>query len=439
MLGYGIPEDSLTTAIRQFDIDYIACDAGSIDQGPNYLGQGKFLADPRMVERDLRLLLNARDRLDVPLLVSSAGGSGSREHLEATLDIFRNVAAEEGLQFDLAAIRTDVDHALLKDRLDAVTQLDYQADVTPTDIANAEKIVGQIGPEPYIEALESGADVVVGGRSIDEAPFAAPPLIQGMGKGLTYHLAKILECGAMASEPRSGSDCLIGRITGSSFEVEPSNPNRRCTTQSVAAHTLYEKADPYTIHLPSGEVDVSNSTFEQVSDRRVRVSNSKYTPDDKYTILLEGVEKRGYRTITLAGMRGNESTSQINSIVSAVTETVREIVDVDKDRYELSIRRYGRDAVPLTDVPPIEMNGELGIVIDAVGDTQEIANTVCGITRTTMLHHSFDERLAVSGNLAIPYSPADIELGAVYEFSIYHLLEGAEPTEMYDLQTEVVT
>jgi hypothetical protein len=440
MLGYGIPETSFRTAIDRFDVDYIGCDAGSIDQGPNYLGRGKFLADEKMVERDLRLLLRARDDLDVPLLVSSAGGSGSATHLERTAEIVREIAAADGLSFDLALIYTDIDRDLFKHKLDCeeVQILDYQATLSAADVDAAERIVGQIGPEPYMEALDAGADVILGGRSVDESPFAALPLWEGFDPGLAFHMAKILECGAMASQPRSGSDCLIGRIDEGGFEVEPTAPERRCTEQSVAAHTLYEKADPYTLHLPSGEVDVSDCDFEQVTDRRVRVTGSEYHPSDEYTLLVEGVERRGFRTITPAGIRGTEATTRIDDIVEGVMKTVSELVDAPADAYSLDVRRYGRDAVPISALDPLPPQGELGIVIDVVAETQALADTVCGAARSTMLHHSFEGRLAVSGNLAIPYSPADVSLGPNYEFSIHHLLGNVTPAELYDLRTEVV-
>ena len=37
----------------------------------------------------------------------------------------------------------------------------------------AERIVGMMGPEPFIRALDSGAQVVLAGRSSDPASFAA--------------------------------------------------------------------------------------------------------------------------------------------------------------------------------------------------------------------------------------------------------------------------
>jgi len=46
-----------------------------------------------------------------------------------------------------------------------------------------------------------------------------------------------------------------------------------------------------------------------------------------------------------------------------------------------------------------------------------------GLARSTALHQSFEERKATAGNLAFPFSPSDLQGGAVYEFLIYHLLQ----------------
>ena len=74
---------------------------------------------------------------------------------------------------------------------------------------------------------------------------------------------------------------------------------------------------------------------------------------------------------------------------------------------------------------------EVGIVIDAVADTQENANTVCSVARSTMLHYGYEGRIATAGNLAFPFSPSDIPVGEVFNFSAYSLLENDDPAELF--------
>ena len=74
---------------------------------------------------------------------------------------------------------------------------------------------------------------------------------------------------------------------------------------------------------------------------------------------------------------------------------------------------------------------EVGIVIDAVADTQENANSVCSTARAMMLHYGYPGRVATAGNLAFPFSPSDFKVGAVYEFSAYCLLENEHPEQLF--------
>jgi hypothetical protein len=77
---------------------------------------------------------------------------------------------------------------------------------------------------------------------------------------------------------------------------------------------------------------------------------------------------------------------------------------------------------------------EYGIIIEAVADTQELANTICSTARSTMLHFGYEGRRATAGNLAFPYSPSDFKAGEVYAFSVYHLLSVSDPYELFPIE-----
>ena len=65
---------------------------------------------------------------------------------------------------------------------------------------------------------------------------------------------------------------------------------------------------------------------------------------------------------------------------------------------------------------------ELCIVIEALCKTQAEADSLCSIARSTMLHYGYAGRISTAGNLAFPFSPSDITVGKVFEFSVYHLM-----------------
>ena len=123
----------------------------------------------------------------------------------------------------------------------------------------------------------------------------------GFDPALAWHMGKIMECGALCAEPVGRN--VMGYLRRDHFEIEPLNPAERCTTASVAAHTLYEKTHPFLLAGPGGTLDLSNCKYEQVTDRRVRVSGSRFEPAKHYTVKLEGAKTSGYRSIFIAGAR----------------------------------------------------------------------------------------------------------------------------------------
>jgi hypothetical protein len=157
-----------------------------------------------------------------------------------------------------------------------VNSTTVEPSLTEKDILESERLVSQVGIEPFIDALNKGSDLIIAGRSLDIAEFAAFPIWKGFSKGLALHLGKILECGAIASEPGSGKDCLFGILKKDHFLVFPTNPDRRCTRLSVSAHSFYEKLDPFKIWFTDGYIDLSKTYFEEIDNRTVKVSGSQF-------------------------------------------------------------------------------------------------------------------------------------------------------------------
>ncbi len=105
----------------------------------------------------------------------------------------------------------------------------------------------------------------------------------------------------------------------------------------------------------------------------------------------------------------------------------------------LTTRSYGRDAVMGAREPVREIAGhELGFVIEVIGESQEIATAVLGVARANMLHTDFPGRLCREGNMAFPFSPSDIEVGPVYRFSVYHVMEQEDPCALFPIAYEEV-
>lgn len=132
--------------------------------------------------------------------------------------------------------------------------------------------------------------------------------------------------------------------------------------------------------------------------------------------------------------------NEINNIIEFVSESVATgLKHIPKDNYQLLFHLYGKNGV----MGDLEYESdtpchELGIVGEVVGRTQDIANTICSFARGAMLHCDYAGRKATGGNLAFLYSPSDIEIGEVYEFNIYHLLEIDSPVSLFPINLEEI-
>ena len=226
-------------------------------------------------------------------------------------------------------------------------------------------------------------------------------------------MAKIMECGAMCSEPVAAADVMQAYIEKDYFELCPASKNRKCTVERVAAHTLYEQSNPYLIFEPDGMADLHDSKYLQVDEKTVRVSESKFLPAKQKTLKLEGVKISGYRTVSPAVINDPLTIEKLDFIIDTVNNFVKANLSgkIDEKDYTINYKTAGGK------------ESSLSIIIDVVAKSQDIADTVCALARSRMLHCDYEGRKSSAGNLAFPFSPSDIHVGEVYEFSIFHLVE----------------
>ena len=434
ILGYGFPMESFKEGMKRKP-HVIAVDAGSTDPGPYYLGAGKSFTDKNSVKRDLAIMIPAAIEAGIPVIIGTAGGSGGRPHVDLTIEIVKEIAKEQSLTFKLAVIQSEFDKEFVKEKIRKgdISPLFPAKEISEADVEESVRIVAQMGEEPFIKALEGGANVILAGRSYDPSVFSALAIKEGFDKGLAIHLGKILECAAIAASPGSGSDCMFGYLRKDGFVLEPLSPIRKCTTLSVAAHTLYEKTNPYILPGPGGAINLHESSFTQIADNMVEVKGSKFVPTEEYFVKLEGVKRVGFRTISCAAAKDPVMISQIDKIVESVKERVKNNFEhYGITDFFLDFKIYGKNGV-MAMFPNLEqqVSHELMIIIEAVAPTQDQADTICGFARSTMLHYGYEGRISTAGNLAFPFSPSDCKVGEVFEFNVYHLMRVDDPSELF--------
>lgn len=434
-LGYGIPEEAFKRGLEQRP-DFIGCDMGSIDPGPYYLGAGRMATSPEVTRRDLRMVLAGARRLNVPLIIGTAGTAGAAPHLEETLGMVQGIAQEEGLSFRLASIRADIPHAVVKaalrdqrlHTLGAIPELD---DVT---IDACTHLVGQMSTEAIVRAVQTGADVVVAGRACDTAVFAAIPSVLGYPMGEVMHMAKIIECTSICCTP-GGRDAILAVLDEDGFTLDSMHPGRHATPMSIAAHSLYEQEDPFSVREPEGTLRVDQAVYEKVDEHRTRVHGGRWEQAPHFTVKIEGAAWEGERAIVVAGSADPDFIDAIDGILPQVEEVVRSIVP---GSYRLFVRVYGCNGVLHWPTPPVAPPREIFILGECIADTIDKARSAIAVFKQYLLHHGFPGRLCTAGNIAFPFTPPEMTAASAYRFAVYHVMDVDELAPLFPVEVATV-
>ena len=299
-LGYGFPEESFREAMKQ-KLDLIAADSGSIDPGPYYLGMGVSYQGRPNLKRDFSIMLAGALEQGCPVIIGSCGLAGDTPNLMFMVDIAKEVFRELCVRdLKVAVIDGHIDHDILIGHVDCLVPLGRMGMPVRKDIV-ACKLVGQMGIAPFIKALEEGAQVILAGRACDIAIYAADPVRRGIDPGLAFHAGHVLECGGMACDPGSGSDCLVAEFRDDESVIfTPPNKTFKATTYSVAAHSLYEEDHPTVHFYPEGVLSLEKTEYFETGERSTGIRKSEFFTKP-LTVKVEGSRKTGERYISVLG------------------------------------------------------------------------------------------------------------------------------------------
>lgn len=438
-LGYGIPTPAFQEGLARRP-DMIGCDMGSIDVGPNYLGSGKMAPTRVGAKRDLRKVMTAARRHDIPLIIGSAGSAGAAPHLAETLAMVREIAREDGLHFKLAVIPADIPRETVKAAVRAgrTRPMDTMPALCEQEVDAAAHLVGQMGVEAFKRALATGADIVVAGRACDTGIFAAIPDMLGFPIGLATHMAKIVECASICCSP-GGRDTILATLDDEGFDLESMAANRAATPASVAAHSLYEQADPFEIREPAGKVDLTKVGYHALDARRTRVTGATFEPTERPMLKLEGARLVGHRALLLCAAADPRFIARQAEILERVKGVVRDLVCEDAvEDYRLFFRVYGIDGVRDWGAPPDPLPREAFILGECIAPTPERAEEVIRSTKQYLLHHGYEGRLTTAGNIAFPFTPPEVVTGPAYRFNVFHLMEVDDFPSLFPVETEIL-
>ena len=423
--------------------DLIAIDGGSTDSGPAYLGRGESKYSRASTKHEWGALINAREQAGVPLVIGTSGTCGAGSAVDWLVSITEEILQESGLSAKIAILKSDQPAERVKSALRSgrLVPLSPAPDLDQEDIAACTNIVALAGVEQITQALETGADIVIAGRTTDTAIIAALPLAQGCHAGAAWHGAKIGECGALcATNPLSG--VLLIDFDNRGFTVTPLGDGAHATPHTVSAHMLYENSDPFILYEPGGHLDVTGAKYKALDERRVRVEGSEWVPSDYYTVKLEGARISGYQTVLMVLLRDAHYIANIDrwcaDILRKCRAKVKDRLGLPDEAFEIELRQIGRNATLGTlenkSGSPVEV-GVMGIV---TAESQELASEIGKFLNPYLLHHPLTKGEEVP-TFAFPFSPAEIDRGPAWAFAINHIMTLDDPMEAFELSVREIS
>lgn len=441
VLGLGFDSAALARGVA-LKPDLICIDGGSTDSGPFYLGVGESKYSRAATKSEWRELMLARAEANVPLVIGSCGTCGTNSAVDWMFEITVELAAELGQTLKVARLYSSQCKDAIKSALDVgqVQALTPAPDVSAQVLDDCSNIVALAGAEQITAALATGADIVLAGRTTDTAIISALPLSRGDAAGAAWHGAKIAECGALCStNPTSG--VIMVEFDAEGFTVEPLATGAACTPHSVSAHMLYENSDPFVLYEPGGYLDVTNATYTALDDRRVRVTGSSWTTTETYTVKLEGARVVGYQTTIMAVLRDARYVTQAREWVEKLTvflkDEIKNRMALEASDYTLEFRLIGLDSVLGSLESKVAVPAEVGVLGLVTAHDQETASEIAKLINPFVLHYPLSQNEELP-TFAFPYSPAQSDRGALYEFCLNHVLKLGDPMAAFCFKLDEV-
>jgi hypothetical protein len=413
--------------------DMVACDSGSCDCGPVPLGSDGTASPLAWQRHDIEAMLVGARRLKVPMMIGSAGDTGTNSRVDRYVGIVKELAVEHKIpRFKLGYFYSEISKDAVRRKIaagDSVRGLDGRPDLTLAELDATDHIVAVAGVHPFIKLLDMGADVVIGGRSSDCAIFAAPAIRKGYPEALAYFYGKVMECASFCAEPYGGKESIIGEITMEDVKVTAMLPEQRCTVASVAAHSMYERSNPYYEYFLGGHIDMSQCVYEQFDERTTRVTGPRFIPATELRVKLEGAGKVGERYVGMAAVRDPYTISRVDEVIAWAKAAVRE--RFGETGYQLTYTVYGRDGI-LGELEPFRNRPahELCIVVQGVAPTREMAEEVCMIGTRQMFYARLPNVKGTAGGVAFMLDEV-MPASAAYRWTLNHTMGIDDPLELF--------
>lgn len=410
--------------------DYVVADGGSADPGPVYLGEDICMG--HFVEEDMELFLPATRKKGIPLIIGSAGDTGSNSRVDLLVNMVKEIARKHGIpRFKVGYFYSEVSKDYLKKKIrdgKAIQGLGGFPPLTAEEIDQATRVVALAGVHPFIKLLDMGADVIIGGRCGDINFTAAPAVRAGFPEALAYHMGKMIECASLCAEPFMGKETVIGTISDEDIKITPYHPNQRCTIASACGHSMYERETPYYEQTAGGMLDMSACTYEQFDERTCRITGARWIPSKEFRVKLEGAKKVGERFMGIAAIRDPYLVQNIDQVIQWCRTAVEK--RFGKDGYEIFFHVFGKNGV-LKDMEPVKesLAHELAVVVEVLVQDEELGEKLTDLAVRMFFLARIPGVKGSAGSAATSKKPMRYIPG--YVWNVNHTVPVDDPMELF--------
>ncbi len=173
-LGGGIDADAFANGMTM-NPDVIAIDAGSTDSGPAYLANAMCKTSRNVLKADLEIAVSGSREGNIPMFIGSCGTCGSDNGVNEIAEIVEEILKEHAWSAKIAKVYSEQDREAMKKKFreGKIHALEGAPEISEKTFDECEHIVALMGAEPFIEAYQNGADIVLCGRATDTAIIAA--------------------------------------------------------------------------------------------------------------------------------------------------------------------------------------------------------------------------------------------------------------------------
>jgi hypothetical protein len=329
------------------------------------------------LEEIARQVLPAAVRNSVKLITNGGGANPTAGGLAVA-----KIAAELG-HHDLSIGVIEGDD--LTHRIEEIRADGWKFANLETGESDIERIADRIvaahaytGSEGVIEALDGGADVVIGGRLADSALYCGPlmhhfgwnfedPNWDRIGAALT--VGHVLECAGLCSGGMSSQWRLAKEVWRLGFPLAEVTADGTAVVQKVAGsggiinqwtikeHLLYEVHNPHEYLLPDAVVDMGGVEVNEIGEDRVQITGmtSRPRPD---TLKVQIGYEDGYIAESRALISWPDALEKADWCENLVRERLRYIgVEPLEQHYErVGVNAIAGPAEPTPSHDPSELD-----------------------------------------------------------------------------------